>query len=102
MDVETALVLKRKPILKPFDQPQNIENLKGGFVDKEYWSIVYKNKEGQEIKNSMFFLRDKNLYPTSYLNSIMARSEANKSNSTTDVKCVFDMIHGIYLLGHPF
>lgn len=49
MNVEIASVLKRKPILKPFDQPQNIANLRGGLIDKEYWKIVYKKKGGEEI-----------------------------------------------------
>ncbi|CAI9287246.1 unnamed protein product [Lactuca saligna] len=91
MDVEIASILKRKLILKPFDQPQNIENIRGGLIDKEYWSIVYK-KEGEEIKNCMFFLRDKHLYPTSALNSILSRAKANKTNCVVDLKCVFDMI----------
>ncbi|CAI9286003.1 unnamed protein product [Lactuca saligna] len=40
IDVQISSVLKRKPILKTFDQPQNIENLRGGLIDKQYWSTV--------------------------------------------------------------
>lgn len=61
-------------------------------IDKEHWSIIYKKKEVGEIKNCIFFLRDKHLYPTSVLKSIMARVEANSSNFVADVKCVSDMI----------
>lgn len=49
-------------------------------------------KDGEEIKNCMFFLRDKHLYSTSALNSMLTRAEANKTNSDADVKCVLDMI----------
>lgn len=45
MDVEIASVLKRKPTLTLVDQPQNIEDLKGGLINKKHQSIVYKRKE---------------------------------------------------------
>lgn len=35
MHVEIASMLKKKPILKPFDQPVDIENLKVGSIAKE-------------------------------------------------------------------
>ncbi|CAI9302450.1 unnamed protein product [Lactuca saligna] len=63
IDVGIAYVLKKRPILNQFDQPEDIQHLKGGFFDKEHWSSVFKMKE-----------------------------EANSSNSAGDVKCVSDMI----------
>ncbi|CAI9297600.1 unnamed protein product [Lactuca saligna] len=36
MDVEIMFVLKRKPTLTLVDQPQNIENLKGGLSNKKH------------------------------------------------------------------
>lgn len=92
MDVEIASVLKKRPIMKSSDQPNDIQYLKGGIIGREHWSIVYKMKEGAEIKNCVFVLRDKRLYSTSSLNSILVRAEANKSNSAIDIKCVLAMI----------
>lgn len=85
-------MLKRKPILKSFDQPDNIENLKVGSIDKERWSIVYKAKENEVVTNCMFFLKDEHLYSTTALNQILAREESNKTNLAIDTKCVSDMI----------
>lgn len=73
INVEIASVLKRKPILTPSDQPQNIENIKGGLINKKHWSIVYKREEGEVIKNSMFFLKDKHLYSKNALKTIYLR-----------------------------
>ena len=49
-------------------------------------------KEGDEIKKCMFYLRDKHLYSTNTLNSILTKAEVNMTNSVTDFKCVLDMI----------
>ena len=62
MDVEITSVLKRRPTLTPAEHPQNIEKLKGGSINKEHRSIVYKRNKGELIKNCMFFLRNKHLY----------------------------------------
>lgn len=68
MDIEIASVLNKRPIMKPFEEPKDIQDLPVGLIDKEYWSIVYKKKEGAVLKNCMFFLRDKHLYSTSTMN----------------------------------
>ena len=68
MDIEIASVLNKRPIMKPFEEPKDIQDLPGGLIDKEYWSIMYKKKEGSVLKSYMFFLRVKHLYSTSVMN----------------------------------
>ncbi|CAI9294696.1 unnamed protein product [Lactuca saligna] len=76
-DVEITYVLKRKPTLTSAEQPQNIEKMKGGSINKEHWSIVYKRKEGEVIKNRMLFLRNKHVYSTNALKTILSSAESN-------------------------
>lgn len=92
MDVEIVAVLKRKPILKPFDQPDNIKNIKARTIDKEKWSITYMTQKDKVIKTFLLFLRDKHLYSTTTLKQILATTEANKKNLVEYTKCVSNMI----------
>ncbi|CAI9285123.1 unnamed protein product [Lactuca saligna] len=92
MDIEIASVLNRRPIVKPFKEPEDIQDFPGGLIDKEYWSIMYKKKEDGDLKNRMFFLRDKHLYSTSIMNQILARANVNKTNTDSELKCISDMI----------
>ena len=49
MDVETASIMKKRPILKPDEQTDDIQHLKAGVIRKKDRSIVYKKKEGEVI-----------------------------------------------------
>ncbi|CAI9271898.1 unnamed protein product [Lactuca saligna] len=55
MDVEIAGVLNNRPILKPNEQPEDIEYLKARSIRKKHWNIVYKRKKGEVVQNNMFF-----------------------------------------------
>ncbi|CAI9303854.1 unnamed protein product [Lactuca saligna] len=78
--------------MKPFEEPKDIQDLPGGLIIKDYWSIMYKKKEGTVLKNCMFYLRDKHLYSTSVVNRILARAKANKAKLASDLKCMSDMM----------
>ena len=56
MDVKITLVLKKRPIMMPKEEPKDIKKLKVGIIRKEHWSIVSKRKDGDVVQNSMFFL----------------------------------------------
>ncbi|CAI9301882.1 unnamed protein product [Lactuca saligna] len=45
MDVKISSVQKKRPILKPYEQPEDIQHLKAGVIQKKHWSIVYKRKK---------------------------------------------------------
>lgn len=49
MDVEIENVLTKKLILKPMEQPEDLENFKVGFIQKEPWGVVYKTFENGEM-----------------------------------------------------
>ncbi|CAI9279837.1 unnamed protein product [Lactuca saligna] len=44
MDVEIASVLKKRPILKSFNQSENIQHLKGCLIGEKHWIIIYTMK----------------------------------------------------------
>ncbi|CAI9266200.1 unnamed protein product [Lactuca saligna] len=90
MDVEIASVSKKKLIMKPFEEPEDIQQFPEGLIENENWSIVYK-KEGGVLNNYTFFLRDKHLYSTCDVNQILERAKANKTNIDSDIKFVSDM-----------
>ncbi|CAI9296083.1 unnamed protein product [Lactuca saligna] len=92
IDVEITSILKKMPILKPEEQPKDVQHLKTGIIQKKHWRIVYKRKEGEVVQNCMFFLMDKHLYSSSALKTILSSTEAHKANFFGDVKCVSNMI----------
>ncbi|CAI9277861.1 unnamed protein product [Lactuca saligna] len=51
-----------------------------------------REKRDKEL-DELNALKDKHLYSTSALNSILERAKANRTNSVVDVKYVSDMIH---------
>ena len=75
MDVEIAIVLSRKLILKSFLVPDDVEKFKSGFIEKDPGGISYKKKENDKVKHCMMHLR-----------------EVNKTISEGNVKCISDMI----------
>ncbi|CAI9270783.1 unnamed protein product [Lactuca saligna] len=92
MIVEITSVLKKRPVLKPEEEPKNLYKLKLAKTQKENWFVVYKQKEGQEVLRNMFFLRFKHLYSTTALNSILGLTEACKGNTSADHKYFLVMI----------
>ena len=92
MDVEIASVLKKRPILKPEEDPKDLQKLKVGKIQKEHWSVVYNRREGQNVQKIMCFLRDKHLYSSTSLKTILEMTEAYKGKSANDLKCFSDMI----------
>lgn len=93
MDVDIVVVLKRKLILQPFPQPDDLEKLKVGFIKRDRWGVVYKINENGTVKICMLFLQDKHMYFIASLNIIHARVEAYKSKSAADVICVSDILN---------
>lgn len=71
MDVEIASVLKKKPVLKPEEEPKDLHKMKLGKLQIENWSVVYQRKNDQEVQRSKFFLLDKHLHSTTTLNYLM-------------------------------
>ena len=93
IDVDNIVVLKRKPILKPFLPPDNLGIFNVGFIERDRWGVIYKTKEDEILKNYMLFLRDKHMYSIDSLNRTLRRVEAYKSNSVADMKCISDMLN---------
>ena len=92
MDVEIALVLQKKPVVEPEEQPQHVKRMKLGVIQKEHWSVAYSQKCSEKVQKSVFFLRDKHLYSTTALKTILAMVETCKATSAADLKCFLDMI----------
>ncbi|CAI9295671.1 unnamed protein product [Lactuca saligna] len=92
LDVEIASVLKKRPILKPKEQPKDIQKMGVGIIQKEHCIIVYNRKQGEAIQKSIFFLQDKHLYFTAALKTILSMDQACKVNPSSDLKCFSDMI----------
>lgn len=42
MNIAISTVLEKRPILKPFEAPYDIQNLKVGFIENERWGVVFK------------------------------------------------------------
>lgn len=91
-DVEIAIVLSRKLILKSFLVPDDVEKFKSVLIEKDPRGVSYKKKENDKVKHCMMHLRDKHLYSTKALNQIVVKAEVNKTISEGDVKCILDMI----------
>lgn len=92
MNVEIASVLKKMSILKPIEQSKDIQKLKVGIIKKEHWSIIYNRKEVDAVQKSMFYLRDKHLYSTAALKSILSMVDACKANLASNLKYYLDTI----------
>ncbi|CAI9275956.1 unnamed protein product [Lactuca saligna] len=92
MDVDITSIMKKSPILKPKEQPKDIQNLNVGVIWNKHWRIIYKRKEDEDIHKCMCFLMDKHLYSMNVLKLIISLAEANKENYDADIKCISDMI----------
>lgn len=92
MNITISTVLEKRPILKPFEAPYDIQNLKVGFIENERWGVVFKIRQNDVVKKCMFFFRDKHLYLTTTLNRVLSNVEKRKSNFVDDMKCLSDMI----------
>jgi len=92
LDIEIAGLLKIKPLSKPESVPSGVGRMKLGVINKKHWSAVYNRKEGNRVVKSMFFLKDKHLYPTKVLELLISLTNACKDNSIGDKKCFTDML----------
>ena len=78
MDVEISKFMNWKPILKPFPQPEGLESLNVGYIQKEPWGSVYKKLENGVKQICMMLLRNKHLHLTNSLNNVLSRDEVFK------------------------
>ncbi|CAI9299805.1 unnamed protein product [Lactuca saligna] len=92
MDVEIATILNMVHILKPFLEPEGLENLKIGFIENDPWGVVCEKNENSALCNSMMHLRDKRLFYFTTLSTILSRADIHKLNTTNDIKFVSDML----------
>ncbi|CAI9272920.1 unnamed protein product [Lactuca saligna] len=94
MDVEIVVVLRRKPSIVPKQAPKDLEKLKLRNIYKEGWYMVFQARErnNSDYHNACFFLEDKHLYSTSYLNHVLCMTNKFRGNSAGDKKCFSDMI----------
>ena len=94
MDVELAVVLRKKPYVVREESPKDFEKLKLGKIYCKEWYVVYQGWErnGADFHRECFFLSDKYLYTTSFLEYILDLVKKFKGNSKDDLKCFTDMI----------
>ncbi|CAI9282319.1 unnamed protein product [Lactuca saligna] len=94
MDVDIAIVLKKKPIVVPKESPTDFKKLKTGKIYKEGWFIVYQLREISDVdfRKFYFYLEDKHLYNTACLEFILDLITKFKGSHKDDIKCFFDMI----------
>ena len=76
--------------------------MKLGVIQKEKWSVVYNRKSGEKVQKSVFFLRDKYLYSTTAMKTILAMVETCKTNFGADLKCFSDMINWYLCIRNVF
>ena len=93
MDVEIASVLKKRPILKPEEEPKDIQQLKAWIIWMKHWSIFCKRKEGDEIQNCMFTLV---FYGCSTNNPFFGRSKQSKLRCRHQMGFQYDSLVVIY------
>ncbi|CAI9296751.1 unnamed protein product [Lactuca saligna] len=92
MDIEVAAVIKKKPVVKPEPELKDFRKVKLGKINIENWNVLYQRRDGEKVVKIIFFLLDKNLYPTAALNKILGLVEATKSSNADDLKCFTDML----------
>lgn len=94
MDVEIAVVLRRKPSVLPKEAPKGFEKLKLSKIYKEGWYVVFQARERNDadFHKACFFPPNKHLYTTSCLVYILDIVNKYKGNSKGERKCFSDMI----------
>lgn len=74
-------MLKKTQVLKPCEQPENVEEMRDRFIQKYPRGVVNKVHEGTQVKNCMFFLQDKHYYKSDTFTGILTKAEIYKLNS---------------------
>lgn len=75
MDVEVASLLQKNTIVRPCNQPDNIEHMRDSSIQRKPWGVVYKTHENIVVKNCMEFLQDEHCYKFGTLSGILMKSE---------------------------
>ncbi|CAI9292349.1 unnamed protein product [Lactuca saligna] len=72
MNVEVAAVLRKKPSTVLQESPKDFEKLKLGKIYSKGWYVIYHARErtGAIFCRGCFFLSDKHLYTTSFLEHV--------------------------------
>ncbi|CAI9283181.1 unnamed protein product [Lactuca saligna] len=88
MDVEIAVVLRKKAIIKPKEALCDVYKVKLGKIHKDNWNLVFQQsaRDGSNSQRCFFSLSDKHLYSTSYLNYVLELIEKSKATDTTSKK----------------
>lgn len=94
MDVEIAVVLRKKPTVQPKEAPSDISKMKMGKIIRDNWSVMYQTstREDLNVQKCLFFLLEKHLYSISLLKYILGITKQYKPNDVADKKCFADMI----------
>lgn len=92
MDVEIIVLLRKKPVIQPKEDPKDLSKMKLGKIWKDNLSVSFQRREGVKVQKCSFSLPDKHLYSTSCLNYILEMIEACKANDASDKKCFSDLI----------
>ncbi|CAI9261831.1 unnamed protein product [Lactuca saligna] len=93
-DVQVAAVLRKKPFAVLIESPKDFQKLTLGKIYSKGWYVVYQAKErtGADFRRGCFFLSDKHLYTTSFLEHVRDMVKRFKGNSKDDIKCLSDLI----------
>ena len=70
-DIETALVLKSKPIAHLTGKTKDINIIQMGKIEKENWTVMFHRGLGPSLQNCLFALPDKHLFSTVCLEFIL-------------------------------
>lgn len=92
MGIEVARSLGKNTSLKACDQPNHLEELRDGLIQKDPSGIVYKVHEYRKVLNKIMFLKDIHCFKSNTLTRILTRAEMCKENSKYHLKCVSDML----------
>ncbi|CAI9281919.1 unnamed protein product [Lactuca saligna] len=94
MDVEIALMLRKKQIFLLKDSTKDIEKMKMGRIEKDNWSVMFQrgSKERGDKKKCVFLLPYKHLFSTTSLNYVLEITGSCKENDDAANKSYSYMI----------
>ncbi|CAI9281330.1 unnamed protein product [Lactuca saligna] len=94
MDVEIDVVLRRKPTVLLKEVLEDFEKLKLGKIQKEGQYVEFQMRERNDayFHKACFFLADKHLLTTSFLEYVLYMVNNYRGNNKGDKKCFSDMI----------
>ncbi|CAI9268993.1 unnamed protein product [Lactuca saligna] len=94
MDVEVVVILQKKPSIVLKENPKDFEKMKLGKLYSGDWFVVYYAMERSraDFHKVCFYLSDKHLYNTTFLEFILEHVSKFRGNKKDDIKCFSDRV----------